>query len=98
MVIVKVLKRKDASSLIVAVVLAMMVSTFLVQITMEGSEELSKLISGNDNIFGTDGSVAGLGWEVAYLLPTVTILLQVIALELLIRLFIFLRGMWISSH
>ena len=95
MVTVKVLKRKDAASLVVAVVLALMVSAFLSQVTLDASMSLSELISGKENLTGSDSSVS---WEVTYLLPTVTFLVQLIALELLIRLFIFLRGMWINAR
>lgn len=86
--IVRVLKRKDAASVIVAVVLAMIVLQFLSQVTVE----LANTISGLGE--GESYASSGGDWKVTYLLPTVSAALQVIALELLIWVYAFLAGMF----
>lgn len=74
MVIVKILKRKDASSVLVAIVLAFAVSTFLAALTVD----LSSKISGLDSEMQ-----AYRTWQEAYLQPAVMLLLQIVFLEVL---------------
>ncbi len=83
MAIVKVLKRKDASSVIVAVVIAMMLAQALTTLTMGLATKLSGLDDGAS--FG--GTLAEDSWKVSYLLPVVTVLLQLAALELVVWLY-----------
>lgn len=83
MVIIKVLKRKDAASVIVAVVLAMIVAGFVSSVTTD----LAQLLAGLKNETSSDYVGAGDGWQVTYLFPAIFALLQVLALELLSRLY-----------
>lgn len=79
MVVVKILKRKDASSIIVALVLAGIFSMFL----MVMGSHFSQIFSSND--FG------GTGWQDAYLVPTASMLAQLILFEVGTRVFIAAR-------
>lgn len=81
MAIINVLKRKDASSVVVAVVVAMIVSQLVSSLTVDIARRLSGL---GDSFAGTG---AGTDWQTLYLLPLVTALLQLLALELLIWLY-----------
>lgn len=79
----RVLLRKDIASLIVAIVAAMATANFLTLITMPVAFELTGVnnysIAG-ENVFLTK-----------YVQPVIAFALQVIALELLLRLVIFVR-------
>lgn len=81
MVLVQVLKRKDASSIVVAVVVAWIVIGLLSAVTIE----LTSKISG---LSGSQYATSGGGWKVIYLAPVVSAALQLIALEILARLYI----------
>ena len=86
MVLLTILKRKDASSVIVAILIAMILTQPLSALTAR----LSGNISGVDNGFGyaTSG-----GWQVEYLQPVVWALLQIILLEIVVRIYLYLAQM-----
>ena len=79
MVIVKVLKRKDGATVVVAVLLAMIVS----QLVMALPSHLSAWLSGlsNGQYLGYGGP--GQGWKGEYLYPFVNTVLELITLEVL---------------
>jgi hypothetical protein len=70
---IKVLKRKDASSVVVAVVVALVLYQLLPGLT----NELAQTLSGND-------VTVGAGWQVQYLQPVVHAVLQLVLLELVL--------------
>lgn len=80
---IKVLKRKDASSVIVAVVVALMISQLLPIVTAE----LTNWITGV-NEGGFSRAIPGADWKTQYLNPVVSLLVQLVALELLVRLYV----------
>ena len=84
MYIIKVLKRKDASSVVVAIWLALSLN----QITTLPVFRLADLISGigASNYSGMYGGGA-TGWRTEYFNPIVSFVLQIVVLEILIRLF-----------
>ncbi len=91
MYVVKVLKRKDASSVIVAVVVAMFVLQFLTITTQELSSRLalwqwSKTPEGGPSFYATSG------WRMAYLQPLVVLLVELVALELLVWVYVWLHS------
>lgn len=86
--IVKVLKRKDASSVIVAVVLAMIIIQLLPALT----GRLAVNITGVEEGQTFSGSFPGADWKAVYLMPTVWAALQVLALEVLVWLYVLAHG------
>lgn len=83
MVIVRVLKRKDGAALVVGVVTAVLVVTFISQIIADLTQRISA--------WGSDSQYAGQNWRVAYLTPFVAFILGLAALEILIRIYIMLH-------
>lgn len=94
MLIVKVLKRKDAASITVAVVLGLIVSQVLPNLVAQLSGVLSGL---NDNQYYTYANPSA-GWQGRYLQPVISAILQVIVLELLIRLVVAIRPVFVSKR
>ena len=94
MYIVKVLKRKDAASVVVAVTLAFQLQQLLGVPTYRLSNWLA-------NIGGNGGDTAynnpSGGWRNEILNPIVSFIVQMIVLELLIRLFVWLHPMFVSK-
>ncbi len=88
MYITKVLKRKDAASLVVAIWLAMS----LMQLTSLPTLRITSWITGlgAHNWQGMYGGGPGSDWRTEYLAPVVSFIVQVIALEILIRLYVML--------
>ena len=86
MVTIQVLKRKDASSLIVSIALAMIGFAVIGSIT----KHLSYVLSGMNDVY--DAS-----FKSDYILPLVAFALQVIALEVFLRLIIKAREAYIKS-
>ena len=82
MVITDVLKRRDAASIVVAVVLALIIFQPLAGLV----SELSATLSGTENV------LPEADWRERYLEPVVSALLQVALLEVVVRLFVGLRG------
>jgi hypothetical protein len=80
MVLIKVMKRKDAASVFVAVVLAMIVMQVLTQVT----GPIANMIVGRD----TSILFPGLTWKETYLQPFIWAALQILVLELLIWVYV----------
>jgi len=79
MILVKILKRKDATSVIVAVIIAMIVGQCLSFATGSIAGTLSGL--GEEQGFGFAGPEAD--WQQTYLYPAVWAAVQLVVLELL---------------
>lgn len=88
MILVKVLKRKDASSVIVAIITAMIVQQPLMTMTTKPAS----IISG-DNVQGYAYGPGG-DWQQQYLFPIVQALLQLLVLEVLCWIVIGLAAMF----
>lgn len=87
MYIRKFLQRGDAASVVVAVVLAMILVSLITTVTIEPTSKLVELLGGSEQ-FG----FSGVGWQDRYVAPLVSALLQVLALELVLRLVVPIRG------
>jgi uncharacterized membrane protein len=83
MVLIKILKRRDAASIIVAILVAMIVSQPLSLTT----SRLAGKISGVHNGFG-GYAVPGGGWKSEYLFPIVWALVQLLVLEILVWIYV----------
>jgi hypothetical protein len=70
---IKVLKRKDASSVVVAVVIGLILAKLLPALT----ERLAGVLSGAE-------VGVGAGWQVQYLQPVFSAILQLLLLEVLL--------------
>lgn len=77
MVLLKILKRRDASSVVVAILVAMIVMQPLTSMTAQ----LASVISNIHN--GGFGYGPGGGWKTEYLFPIVWAVLELIVLEIL---------------
>lgn len=82
MTLVKILKRKDASSIIIAIVLAMIVMQVLQSLTSDMAATISD-VKNEEGFFGGVYAPPEAGWQQLYLYPVVWALLQIIALEIL---------------
>lgn len=80
MLLVKILKRKDASSLIVGVVIASVLWQALIAMTGDLASTLSGLKDGHQVI---SYAPPDANWRQMYAYPTISAALQIIALELL---------------
>ncbi len=85
MYIVKVLKRKDAASVVVAVVLAFLLSSVITVLTAD----LATYLSGIETVSGTE-------WRENIVRPLIAAFLQVILLEAILRLVIYVRPMFVQ--
>jgi hypothetical protein len=85
MLLVKILKRKDASSVLVAVLMALIVWQPL---TQETAKPAAKLLGLNNNQY-LSYSPPGGDWKSQYLFPVVWVIVQVIVLEILAWVYIF---------
>jgi hypothetical protein len=79
MVLVKILKRRDATSVIVAVLIAMIVSQPLYMLTGKPASIISGLDGNNAGYYYGPGG----GWQSQYLYPVVWVLVQLLALEII---------------
>lgn len=86
---IKVLKRKDAASVVVAVIVAMIIWQALPTLT----GELAEMISGLDNGQSVSYVYPGAGWQGQYLHPVVSAVLQLVLLDVLIRLYVAVHSM-----
>lgn len=86
MYIIKLLKRKDAASVVVAVVLGLL----LLQLLSALTGELSFYLSGAEGL-------KSIGWREDYIQPGVNFILQVVLLEAFLRVAIFLRPYFVSK-
>jgi len=85
MYVAKVMKRKDASSVMVAVVLAIFLATWLPSTVTQLSEWVAMV---DKSSLSTSSS-----FRVEYLQPFAFFVLQVLALEVALRLFVWVRSM-----
>ena len=76
---VKVLKRKDAASVIVAILIAMLTFQLFPTVTAEFTNWLTGVEG------GFSYAVPGADWKTQYLNPIVAVLVQLVLLELVIR-------------
>lgn len=84
MVLIKILKRRDAASVVIAVVLAFLLIQLLSSLTMRTAALLAGL---DTNIFGGNGGPGG-GWRAEYLQPVVSFFLSILLLEAFAWLYI----------
>jgi len=93
MYIVKVLKRKDAASVIVAICVAMS----LTQLTTIPVFRLANWLSGlgDPNFQGYYGNSAN--WRNDYLSPAISVVLQLVVLEILVRLFVWVHPLFVRK-
>jgi hypothetical protein len=87
MILVKVLKRKDAASVLVAVVIAMALSNALMMASYDGASRISnwgQATGENAGYYGYPG-----GWRYSYLQPLVALVLQLVAFEILAWVYVF---------
>lgn len=82
MAMVKVLKRKDAASVVVAVVLGLILERAVTDWAARPSDWL------------TGSTSAGGGWKAGVWVPLVTLLVQLILLEVVVRLYCGIVGSW----
>ena len=87
--IVKVLKRKDAASVILAVVIGMV----LLQLVSTLTTKLAGQISGLEDGQYLSYSYPNAAWQGTYLFPVVSAALQLLALEILVWLYVGLRSL-----
>lgn len=78
MAIVNVMKRKDATSVMVAVVIALFLEKFISNVTFDLANNLSGIEQA-----GLDGG----GWQNNFLAPLVALVLQLLVLELVVWLY-----------
>ncbi len=83
MILVKILKRKDASSVVIAVLIAMILTQPLGEVTSHLAGTISNLNDGQYISF----SMPGAGWKGEYLYPVVWVVLQLVLLEILAWLY-----------
>ena len=76
MVLVKILKRRDAASVVVAIIIAMIISSPISSATVSLANKISGVSNGGYNMTGG-------GWKNEYLFPVVWAILQLIILEIL---------------
>lgn len=88
MVLVKILKRRDASSVIVAIILAMLLIQPLNAVTSTLAGRLSGLHSGQYPGY----TFPGAGWKGEYLYPVVQLVLEIILLEIVVRIYAMLAS------
>ncbi len=90
MVVVKILKRKDASSLVVGVVVAMLVLQFVAQVTQELAGRIALWQWGS--LAPAYGSPSG-GYKVTYVQPLVGLILGLLVVEVLCWLYLGLHSL-----
>jgi hypothetical protein len=89
---IKVLKRKDAASVVVAIIIAM---TF-VQTMFLPISQLSYKVANLGNDVSNYGGYGG-GWRDTYLNPFIEIIFTFILIEILIRLFVVVRPLFVRK-
>ncbi len=87
MVTVKVLERRDGASLVVGVVLGIFVATAVAAF----SDRIGRVLSGLGNHSNSD-------WKANYLFPVVLFLVELVILEIGVRLFIYLREAYLRAR
>lgn len=87
MYIVKILKRKDAASVVVAIALAFILTYVLTTVTSDLATYLS----------GIEVPTSATQWRENTVRPVIAALLQVVVLEALLRLVIFVRPYFVRK-
>ena len=94
MYITKVLKRKDAASLIVAIWIATATIQALYLPIYQLSDKLSRIGDhSNNNNYGP-----ALGWRSTYLSPVIVMVLNLVVIEVLLRLIIWVRPLFVRKR
>jgi hypothetical protein len=88
MVLVKILKRRDASSVVVAVLVAMILAQPISDVTTRLAAKISSLHNGQYVGYAYPGS----GWKGEYLYPVIWAVLQLILLEILAWIYVLSVG------
>lgn len=86
MVFVKILKRRDGSSVVVAVVTALIIVNFLGSVTQYLAGKLANLHSGQ---YGS--AFPGTGWRGEYLYPFLQAVFSLILLEILCWIYVWAK-------
>jgi uncharacterized membrane protein len=86
MVLIKILKRRDASSVLVAILLAIIIQPILATLA-----HLAAVVSNLNSGQYPSGAYPGTGWKGEYLYPVVLAVLQIILLEVLAWIFIWMK-------
>ena len=87
MYIRKFLQRRDAVSIVVAIILAMIGLTLLSSWAVEPTESIVEILGGSEAAdFGTKT------WQDTYLAPLVQALVALVLLEVILRIFVPLRA------
>lgn len=89
MYIVKFLKRKDAASIVVAILLAMILVNPIQMI----ASFWSTYVVGSTGMYGY-----APGWKEAYAAPIVTLVISLIIVEVGLRAFVWLRARLVRRH
>jgi hypothetical protein len=90
----QILKRKDAASVVVAVIIAMVVAPMLAALTAK----LSGTLSGLSNDEYATYVVPGASFSAQYVQPVVSVVLQLVLLELLVWLYVTVVASMKSSN
>lgn len=94
MYIIKVLKRRDAASVIIAIWIALSLNMLVSLPTYRLANWVAGI--GTSNYNGMYGP--SQGWRNEYLNPVVSFVLQIIVLEILIRLFVWVHPMFVRKR
>ena len=78
MFLVKILKRKDASSVIVAILLAMVIQQPLFMLTSKPANIISGVKGNSPYFYGPGGN-----WHSQYLYPIVWVIVEIVVLEVM---------------
>jgi hypothetical protein len=89
MLIVKIMKRRDASSVLVAIVIAFVIVQLLSIVTSDLSSRLAGL--GQEDTLGQTTIGGGGDWRLTYAFPLISFVLQLVLVEALLRLAIWAR-------
>jgi hypothetical protein len=85
MYIVKILKRKDAASLVLAIILGTMISQFMFMPVYELGSRVASI--------GLDTPMyGGMGWRGTILSPVVSLVAGLVLLEVALRVFVYARA------
>jgi hypothetical protein len=83
MVLIKILKRRDAASIVVAILVAMIIAQPLSLTTSRLAGKISDVHNGFGSYVGPGG-----GWKNEYLFPIVWALVQLLVLEILAWIYV----------
>jgi hypothetical protein len=88
MLLIKVMKRKDAASVLLAILLAMIISQPLTMLTGKPASLISGLSDSRSGYYYGPGG----GWQSQYLFPVVWALVQILAVEVLCWIYILVHS------